>query len=260
LAKKRLPPARSLPAPSRSADGRPRNVLLAALPDEDFRRIRPHLQTVPLVAKDTLLKRGAPIRHVYFPNGGVCSVTAMMKNGDAVEVATVGNEGLIGITAFFGGQAMPGESMVQVSGADDSTAERMRIDDFQRELDRHGALHEAINRYSRGTISLMMQSIACMALHPVQQRCCRWLLMTHDRIGVDEFHLSHEFLAMMLGATRPTVTVVARSLQETGLIRYTHARITIVNRRGLEAMSCECYETVKTEFDRLGLQSSRRSS
>ena len=240
------PPAAVRPPPT----GRPKNRLLAALPDEDFRRILPHLKTVPLAAKQVLLKRGDPIRHVFFPNGGVCSVTAMMKTGAAVEVATVGDEGMVGITAFFGGHAMPGESMVQVP---DTSAERMPIEAFRRELDRHGALHEAIRRYSQGSMALMMQSTACIALHNVQERCCRWLLMTHDRVKADQFNLSHEFLAMMLGSTRPTVTLVARSLQEAGLIRYTHARMTILDRSGLEAESCECYSTVKTEFDRLGL-------
>lgn len=231
-------------------DGRPKNRLLATLPDEDFARILPLLKTVPLNVKGVLLKRGAPIRHVYFPNGGVCSVTAMMSNGMAVEVATVGDEGMIGIAAFFGGQVMPGESMVQVP---DSNAERMAIEDFKRELDRRGALYEAVNRYAQGTMALMMQSTACMALHHVQERCCRWLLMTHDRVRSDQFTLSHEFLAMMIGSTRPTVTVVARTLQQARLIRYTHAKVTILNRKGLEAMSCECYATVKAAFDRLGL-------
>src|SRR5712691_11635402 len=141
MSKKRVssvrPPPAVRPPPT---DGRPKNRLLAALPDEDFRRILPHLKTVPLTARQVLLKRGDPIRHVYFPNGGVCSVTAMMKNGAAVEVATVGDEGMIGISAFFGGHTMPGESMVQVP---DTSAERMPIDAFHRELDRHGALHEA---------------------------------------------------------------------------------------------------------------------
>jgi CRP-like cAMP-binding protein len=242
--KKRLSPVRPPPV------DRPKNRLLAALPDEDFQRVRPHLTTVPLTVKHTLLKRRAPIRYVYFPNGGVCSVTAMMKNGNAVEVATVGDEGMIGIAAFFGGLAMPGESMVQVPDRD---AERMPIDAFHREMDQRGALYDAVNRYSQATMALMMQSTACMALHGVQERCCRWLLMTHDRVKTDQFTLSHEFLAMMLGSTRPTVTVVARHLQQAGVIRYTHAKIAILNRKRLEAMSCECYATVKAEFDRLGL-------
>jgi CRP-like cAMP-binding protein len=232
------------------ANERPRNRLLAALPDEDFRRILPHLKTVTMTTKQVLLKRGDPIRYVYFPNGGVCSVTAMMKDGAAVEVATVGIEGMIGIAAFFGGLAMPGESMVQVP---DTSAEQMHVEVFRGELDRRGALYDAINRFSQGTMALMMQSVACMALHHVHQRCCRWLLMTQDRVNADSFTLSHEFLAMMLGSTRPTVTVVARTLQEAGLIRYTHARVTIRDRKGLEAASCECYATIKAEFDRLGL-------
>jgi CRP-like cAMP-binding protein len=165
-------------------------------------------------------------------------------------VATVGNEGMIGMSAFFGGNAMPGESMVQVP---DTDAERMDVNAFGRELSRRSALHDAINRYSQGTMALMMQSIACMALHHVNERCCRWLLMTHDRVKAAEFTLSHEFLAMMLGSTRPTVSVVAGALQEAGLITYTHARVTIRDREGLEAASCECYATIKAEFDRLGL-------
>ena len=202
-----------------------------------------------------LLKRGEPLRHVYFPNNGVCSVTAMMKSGAAVEVATVGNEGMLGLNAFFGGTSMPGESMVQIPSVHpvQMTAERMTVGAFQREMIARGALYDAVSRYSQGMIALIMQSTACMALHTVQQRCCRWLLMTHDRIKSDQFLLSQEFLAMMLGASRPTVTLVAVSLQQAGLIGYTRGRMTILDRAGLNAKSCECYATIKTEFDRLGL-------
>jgi CRP-like cAMP-binding protein len=252
MSKKRASIARPAAA-GPAAIGRPKNRLLAGLPDEDFRRMAPDLKTVPLTAKQVLLKRGDKIRYVFFPNGGVCSVTAMMKDGTAVEVATVGDEGMLGISAFLGGNAMPGESMVQVPQSAGMSAERMPVDAFQREVDRRGALHEAVNRYTQGIVALMMQSTGCMGLHQVQERCCRWLLMTHDRIRSDQFTLSHEFLAMMLGSARPTVTLVARSLQDAGLIRYKHARITILDRRGLEAASCECYATVKAEFDRLGL-------
>lgn len=244
------PPSAVRPPP---VEGRPKNRLLAALPDEDFRRIRSHLVTIPLTPKQMLLKRGEPIRHVFFPNDGVCSVTSMMKDGTAAEVATVGNEGMLGMTAFWGGDVMPGESMLQVPHTGGTSAERMTVEVFRRELARHGALYTAIGRYAQGAVALMMQSTGCMALHQVQQRCCRWLLMTHDRVKTDQFVLSHEFLAMMLGSTRPTVTTVARNLQRAGLIRYTHARITIVDRPGLEAASCECYATVKAEYDRLGL-------
>lgn len=142
----------------------------------------------------------------------------MMKNGAAVEVATVGDEGMLGMSAFWGGEEMPGESMLQVPAADGTSAERMTVEAFRAEPARHGALHAAVSRYSQGAVALMMQSTACIALHHVNDRCCRWLLMTHDRVKTDQFSLSHEFLAMMLGSTRPTVTVVARSLQKAGLI------------------------------------------
>ena len=249
MSRKLVPSPRSLPEsrPPR-ADGRPHNRLIGTLPAEDFRRIVPHLTTVSLSAKQVLLKRGDPIRYVFFPNGGVCSVTAMMKNGAAVEVATVGDEGMVGMLAFFGDQPMPGDS-----DRHGTTAERMPVDAFRRELNRHGALDDRLKRHLQAKMALMAQSTACMALHHVNKRCCRWLLMTHDRIKADQFELSHEFLAMMLGSTRPTLTLVAGTLQKAGLVRYTHARMTILDRAGLEAASCECYSTVKTAFDQLGL-------
>ena len=177
-------------------------------------------------------------------------MTTVMQDGSMVEIATVGDEGLVGINAFFGGAMLSGETMMQVP---DTNAEVMSTAAFTRELARGGPFHECVHRYSQGLLMLIMQSTGCMALHTVQERCCRWLLMTHDRIRQDEFHLSHEFLAMMLGATRPTVTIVAGTLQKAGLINYTHGRITILDRKGLEDASCECYSTVRGHFDRLGL-------
>jgi CRP-like cAMP-binding protein len=231
-------------------DPRPKNKLLASLPRADFERLKPHLRTVPTHVKQILHPVNEPVRHVFFPNGGVASMTTVMKDGAMVEVATVGDEGMVGISALFGGGLAGGETMMQVP---DTNAEVMSIEAFRKELDRGGAFFECIQRYSQGLLVLMMQSTACLALHPVQQRCCRWLLMTHDRVRRPEFHLSHEFLAMMLGSTRPTVTAVAVTLQKAGLIKYIHGRITIVDRDGLEAASCECYATVKGHFDRLGL-------
>ena len=251
MSKKRLESIRPPPSRRRApSDPRPKNRILAALPAEDFKRILPDLTTMPLTRRNVFQKRGEPMRYVFFPNGGVCSVTSMMTNGTAVEVATVGDEGMLGITALWGGRSMPGETMCQVQ---DTSVERMPLDAFVREIERRGALYESVGRYSQGALALMMQSTACMALHDVQARCCRWLLMTHDRVRTDEFHLSHEFLAMMLGSTRPTVSTVAGLLQRAGLIRYTHAKITIVDRKGLKAASCECYATIRAEFARLRL-------
>jgi CRP-like cAMP-binding protein len=245
-------PKRAKPTRPPPVDSRPNNKLLACLPRTDFARLRPHLRTIPLQVKQILHPVNEPVREVFFLNGGVASMTTVMKNGAMVEIATVGDEGLVGINAFFGGDMLSGETMMQVS-MPDTNAQVMPVAIFKRELDRGGPFVECVRRYSQALLMLMMQSTGCMALHPVQERCCRWLLMTHDRVHQDEFHLSHEFLAMMLGSTRPTVTLVAGTLQKAGLIKYTHGRIRILDRQSLEAASCECYATVRQHFDRLGL-------
>jgi CRP-like cAMP-binding protein len=200
--------------------------------------------------KQVFYEANGPIRDVIFMNGGVASVTTVMRDGTMVETATVGDEGLIGMEAFFGGDIATSETMLQVP---DTSAEFMPVEIFKMELGRRGPLFECVQRYSQGLITLMMHSTACMALHEVQERCCRWLLMTHDRVRRDDFQLSQEFLAMMLGSTRPTVSIVAGTLQKAGFITYKHGHITIVDRQGLEAAACECYATVKGHFDRLGL-------
>lgn len=234
----------------RPVDVRPKNKLLACLPRADFQRLRPYLRTIPVEARYTFHPPNEPVREVFFLNGGVASMTTVMRDGAMVEIATVGDEGFVGISALFGDGIVSGEAMMQVP---DTDAEVMSVETFRRELERRGPFLECVHRYSQGLLTLMMQSTACMALHPLQERCCRWLLMTHDRVRRDQFQLSHEFLAMMLGATRPTVTVVAGTLQKAGLIKYVHGRITIVDRLSLESASCECYATVKQHFDRLDL-------
>ena len=231
-------------------NARPKNRLLAGLPPDDFNRLRPHLLTRPATAKQVFHPLNQPVREVIFPNGGVASVTAVMTDGAMVEIATVGDEGFLGITALFGTDMVGSETMMQVP---DTSVEVLSVEIFRQELERRGPFFDVVTRYSQGYLLLMMQSTACMALHPVLERCCRWLLMTHDRVRREDFHLSHEFLAMMLGSTRPTVTVVAGTLQKAGFIKYVHGRITILDRAGLEEASCECYRTVKGHFDRLGL-------
>lgn len=242
----REPPARTPP----ERGGRPRNRLLAFLPAEEFEMIRPDLRTIPMKLRQVLLRADDPICEIYFPNGGVASVTSVTQDGSTVEVATIGNEGLVGMDAFLGGEIAAGETVIQVS---DTSLEVLPLESFRRAIDRRGAFFEAVQRYAQGFIKQIMQSTACMALHPVQERCCRWLLMTHDRAGQDTFHLSHEFLATMLGSTRPTVTVVAGTLQKAGIIRYVHGQMTILDRESLESASCECYALVRAHFDRLGL-------
>jgi CRP-like cAMP-binding protein len=238
------------PRPSSTVPIRPLNRLLGRLPPDELERVRPHLTTVSMQSRQVLHKQNEQIERVYFPNGGVASVIIATANGHWVEVATVGVEGMVGIGAFFGSQLGRTETIMQIP---DTNAEAMSAADFRAHMLRHGDLFESVNRYAQGFVGLIMQSTACMALHHVQERCCRWLLMSHDRVGRDQFELSHEFLAMMLGTSRPTVSLVASTLQQAGLIRYTYGRITVTDRPGLEAAACECYATTRDLFEELGL-------
>lgn len=229
-------------------DERSPNKLLAALPAADYRRILPTLTTVPLKFRQVMHKHGEPINTVYFIGGGVASVTSVMTDGRMVEVATVGNEGIVGMTVFLGGTLSPGEAFIQVPDGD---GQAMSADAFRKELDRRGAFYGLISRYSQALQILIMQSTACNSLHSVEERCSRWLLMTHDRVQGDAFQLTHEFLGYMLGVRRPTVSLVLGILDKAGMISNGTKKITIVNRARLEDTSCECYRVVKSAFDRL---------
>jgi CRP-like cAMP-binding protein len=208
----------------------------------------PSLTRVAIKFKQVLHKAGEKIDRVYFPGGGVCSVTHVMSDGRMVEVATIGNEGMVGMTVFFGGEMAPGEAFVQVP---DGEAQVMSAEDFRRELDRRGPFYQVIGRYGEALQALIMQSAACFSMHTVEERCSRWLLMTHDRMEDDDFQLTHEFLSYMLGVRRPTVSLVLGTLETAGVIHNGTKKITITNRKGLERMSCECYQVVKDTFDRL---------
>jgi len=216
----------------------PANDLLATLPHAVFGRIAPALNVVPLKLKQILHKPGEPIRTVYFPGGGFCSMLTVLENGSMVEVATVGREGMLGMSAVLNGDPSPSVSMVQ---AEMETCYTMAADTFRREMERHDTFYDLFTRYAQALVGFIMQSTACNAVHSVEQRLARWLLMAHDRVGKNDFPLTQEFLAMMLGASRPTVTVVAGTLQKAGLITYTRGHLTIVNREKLESASCECY-------------------
>jgi CRP-like cAMP-binding protein len=246
---RRVPSVRPPPVRPPPAAGRPKNRLLAGLPADDFHRLLPHLTTVTARIREVVQKQGEPIRHVYFPNGGVWSITTLLSTGATVEAATVGDEGLLGIEAFFGeGLPAAGETFLQVP---DTNVERLSVEHFREEIARRGALHDAVGHFAHVVLAQMMQSTACNALHSVEERCCRWLLTTHDRMHQQDFNLSHEFLATMLGARRPTVTAVAGTLQAAGLIRYTHGHVTVLDRKGLEAAACECYSILRAHYDRL---------
>jgi CRP-like cAMP-binding protein len=218
----------------------PANHLLAALPADVLDRIAPTLQVVPLKLKEFLHKPDEPIRHVYFPGGGFISMVTILNDGSMVEVATIGREGMLGVSAVLNGDPSPAAAMVQ---GETDTCYRMPADVFRQEIDRGDVFHDLMARYSQALGGFIMQSTACNAVHSVEQRLARWLLMAHDRVGKNEFPLTQEFVAMMLGVSRPTVTVVAGTLQKAGLITYHRGHLTIVDREKLEAASCECYVT-----------------
>ena len=232
-------------------DGTPlQNRLLAALPTLDYNRIAQHLRVQTSVTGDMLHEQGRRIDDVYFPNGGVFSVTTRMRDGSLVEVATVGREGMLGVGAFLGDRSGTGRTFQQVA---DGPVAVIAVPPFVRETAASRTFGKVMALYAQATLLQTMQCAACNARHDVTQRCCRWLLQTHDRVDADDFPLKHEFLAIMLGVHRPTVTVVLRGLQETGLISSRYGRVRVLRRRQLEAASCECYAVIRDHFARLGL-------
>jgi CRP-like cAMP-binding protein len=233
MVKRRALPSANRPPPA----GNP-NRLLAALPADDYARILPSLTVLPLKLKTILHKPGESIRDVYFPGGGFLSMLTVLEDGSMVEIATVGREGMVGISAVLDGTPVTSAAMVQ---GETDTCYRMKVEAFRREVDRRGPFHELMAHYAQALFGFVAQSTACNAVHSVEQRLARWLLMARDRMASDEFPLTQEFAAMMLGASRSTVTVVAGTLQKAGLITYHRGRVTIVDGEKLEAASCECY-------------------
>jgi CRP-like cAMP-binding protein len=223
------------------------NRLLRALPQPEYDRFAPHLEYVELPFKHVLYEVNQPIDYVYFPNHGVISTVTITEEGETVEAATIGNEGMAGIHTILGVDHVSLQAVVQVAG----DGMRMRVDTFQREVTPETRLYELLLRYIQALISQLSQTVACNRLHSVEERCCRWLLMCHDRVPSNEFFLTQELLSQMLGVRRASVSVVAAILQKAGLITYSRGKIRILDRLGLEAAACECYSVVKTEFDRL---------
>ncbi len=223
------------------------NWLLDALSSEDYERLRPKLKRVSLAVKEMIYEPHLPIPYIYFPISGVTSILTTMEDGRAAEVGTVGNEGMLGLPVFLGSDRSSGISFSQVPGE----SLRMEADAFRAEIKQSGTLLQILHRYTQALFTQVSQSAACNMLHSVDQRCARWLLMTHDRVNADEFVLPQEFLAAMLGVRRAGVTGIAGKLQKAGLIHYHRSRMTIVDRKGLEAASCECYRVIYNEYNRL---------
>lgn len=220
----------------------PENQLLAALPPAESARLTARMTEVTFGYKDVIYRAGGPIEHVYFPLTGVTSSIVIMAEGASAEVAGIGREGMLGVSTFLGNDRSHEEVVCQVPPC---RCRKMRAADFAAEVEAGGAVRAMAYRYLRGVLAVAARHTACNALHPAEERCARWLLECHDRVGGDEFQLTHEFLATMLGVRRATVTVTAGSLQTAGLIRYRGGRVTVLDRAGLEEVSCECYAAIR---------------
>jgi CRP-like cAMP-binding protein len=223
------------------------NRLLTLMSDDDYERVRPNLALVALDYRKSLYEASRPIEHVYFPINGVASLVITTSDGASAEVGTIGSEGMVGLPVCLGDRDAPSSVYVQVPGTGLQIDARI----FRGELERSPTLNLIVLRYAHAFFNQVAQSAACAHLHKVEQRCCRWLLMTRDRMPSGDFLLTHEFLGMMLGVRRTTVTDVMGSLQKAGLIRYRRGHVTILDDEALRQRACECYEISKLEFDRL---------
>lgn len=224
------------------------NRLLNALAPRDFERLRPHLERGHVELYHMLAKQGDTFTHVHFPESCVISLVNRMSNGSGVEAGTIGNEGMAGLPAYLEGAESESETFCQVAGASLRLPAQLLVDAAAERPE----IRRLLNRYVQAYLSQLAQSVACNRLHDIEQRCARWLLMTHDRVGdAETFPLKHEFLALMLGVRRAGVTTAAGVLQEQGLIHYRRGIIRVVDRNGLEAAACECYGVVHAQFDRL---------
>jgi CRP-like cAMP-binding protein len=220
------------------------NRLLAALSAEESEKLAPHLETVSLDLSQVLFRPDEQIQHVYFPLNSVVSLLTDLEDGTGMEVGLVGREGMVGVSAFLGGTETKVATVQQQGGSLRLQAEKLR-----EEFRRGGALQDALLRYTHALMSQISQSVVCNARHQVEGRMARWLLMFHDRIESDEFELTHEFMSSMIGVRRASVSEVAEKLQEMKLIRYQRGHFVILDRKGLEKFTCECYPAVKEKFD-----------
>ena len=223
------------------------NHLLAALPPVERQRIFAALEPVELPLGKVLYESGDAMTHVYFPTDAIVSLLYVMEDGASAEIAVVGNEGLIGIALFMGGETTPSRAIVQSAGG----AYRMKGQQLKDEFNRHGQLQLLLLRYTQSLITQMAQTAVCNRHHSVDQQLCRWLLLSLDRLSSNELKMTQELIANMLGVRREGVTEAAGKLQKLGVIRYSRGQITVLDRPKLEALSCECYAVVKRESDRL---------
>jgi CRP-like cAMP-binding protein len=223
------------------------NHLLDVLPADERGRLLPHLELVPMPLGEVLYESGNELRHVYFPTTAIISLLYVMLDGASAEIGVVGNEGIIGVALFMGGETMPNRAVVQSAGH----AYRLKGQLLKQEFSRSGELQHLLLRYTQALLTQMAQTAVCNRHHSLDQQLCRWLLLSLDRLPASELVMTQELIANMLGVRREGVTEAAGKLQKAGLIRYQRGRISVLDRAGLEARSCECYAVVKKEYDRL---------
>lgn len=224
-----------------------RNALLCVLDAAEYSRLLDGVETVELKLRTVLYEANAPIMHVFFLGRGVASIIAPVGDGASVEVGTVGNEGLVGLPLLFGVDREPAKAFIQVAGG----GIRVTAAAFQSAVAESTPLRTLFLRYAQSYMSQVSQSSACNRAHSIEERCARWLLMTHDRVTADEFPLTQEFLSFMLGVRRAGVTVAAGMLQKAGFIEYTHGHIKVIDREGLESAACPCYQIIRASYDGL---------
>jgi hypothetical protein len=227
---------------------RPGNKLLHLLEPAAYQRLVSRLKPTTLHAKDILYKPNQAIHTVYFPETAVICQMTVMTNGDTLETATVGNEGASWISASIGAPSMPCETVVAIGGA----AHALDIDDLDREMKENAHFRDVLTQYSHALLIHSMRLTGCTGLHSLEQRCARWILETLDRVSADRFSITHEFLAMLLGVSRPSVSVVIEEFVRRGMLRVERGRILIGNREGLLAMSCDCYAVIKHNYEQVG--------
>jgi len=223
------------------------NHLLAALPTEDFERLAPFLEGAPMPLGESLYEPGSQLRHAWFPTTSIVSLHYVTESGASAETAGVGNEGMVGVSLFMGGDTTPSSAVVQTAGY----GYRLDRQVLKTEFDRAGALQRLLLRYTQALMTQMAQTAVCNRHHSLEQQLCRWLLLTLDRLPTQELTMTQELVAGMLGVRREGVTEAAGNLQRAGLISYRRGHISVLNRKGLEARTCECYGVVKKEMTRL---------
>ena len=226
---------------------KPQNRLLAALPSDVYERLAPHLEDSSLLLGQVIYESGERLDHIYFPTTSIVSLLYMMEDGTSAEIGVVGNDGVVGIAWFMGGETTPNRAVVQSEGHSFTMIPGVLMQEFRR----GGPLQLLLLRYTQALITQMSQTAVCNRLHSVDQQLCRWLLLSHDRLDSNDLTMTQELIANMLGVRREGVTVAAGHLQSAGLINYQRGKITILDRAGLEARSCECYQVVRDEFMRL---------